>query len=80
MDMSSFYHRFVDDTITIQSSLAAGEDTLKNCHSSLNFTMECEVNGKLPFLGMEAIRKDNRLETTVHVKPANTCLLLHYQC
>ncbi len=41
--------------------------------------MECEVNGKLPFLGMEAIRKDNHHETKVHVKPTNTDLLLHYQ-
>jgi hypothetical protein len=35
----------------------------------LEFTLECEVNGKLPFLGMEAISKDGHLETKVYVKP-----------
>jgi hypothetical protein len=78
----SFYHRFVDDTITTQRSLASAEDflnTLNNCHPSLNFTMECEVNGKLPFLGMEAIRTHGHIETKVHVKPTITGLLLHYQ-
>ena len=82
MVMPSFYHRFVDDTITSQRSLATAEDfldTLNNCHESLNFTMECEVDGKLSFLGMEAIRNDEHFETKVHVKPTNTGLLLHYQ-
>ncbi|CAB4023095.1 Hypothetical predicted protein, partial [Paramuricea clavata] len=80
--MPSFYHRFVDDTITTQRSFASAEDflnTLNNCHPSLNFTMECEVDGKLPFLGMEAIRTHGHIETKVYVKPTNTGLLLHYQ-
>ncbi|CAB4030847.1 Allatostatin-A receptor, partial [Paramuricea clavata] len=54
-------------------------NTLNNCHPSLNFTMECEVDGKLPFLGMEAIRTHGHIETKVYVKPTNTGLLLHYQ-
>ena len=36
MVMPSFYHRFVNDTITSQRSLATAEDfldTLNNCHS-----------------------------------------------
>ena len=41
--------------------------------------MECEVEGKLSFLGMEAIRNEEHLETKVHVKPTNTGLLLHCQ-
>ena len=80
--MPSFYHRFVDDTITTQRSLAAAEDfliTLNSCYESIKFTMECEVNGKLPFLVIEAIREENHLETKVHVKPTNTGFLLHYQ-
>ena len=82
MVMPSFYHRFVDDAITSQRNLATAEDfldTLNNCHESSNFTMECEVDGKLPFLGMEAIRNKKQLETKAHVKPTNTGLLLHYQ-
>ena len=74
--------RFVDDTITSQRIVATAKvflDTLNNCHESLNFTMECEVDGKLFFLSMEAIRNEEHLETKVHVKPTNTGLLLHYQ-
>ena len=40
--------------------------------------MEIEVEGKLPFLGAELIRKDDRLETKVYIKPTNTGLLLHF--
>ena len=54
----SFYHRFVDDTITSQRGLATAEDfldTLNNWHESLKF----KVDSKLPFFGMEAIRKEH---------------------
>ena len=40
--------------------------------------MEVEVNGKLPFLGMEAVRNGRHLDTKVYVKPTNKGLLLHY--
>ena len=44
----------------------------------LQFTMEIEVEGKLSLLGAELIRKDDRLETKVYIKPTNTGLLLHF--
>ena len=40
--------------------------------------MEVEVEGKIPFLGVEISKKDDRLETKVYIKPTNTGLLLHY--
>ena len=79
--MLSFYRRYVDDTITIQRNLTAARDfldTLNNCHQSLNFTMESEIDGRLPFLGMEAIRNHEHIETKVYIKPTNTGLLLHH--
>ena len=79
--MPSFYRRYVDDTITIERNLAAARDfldTLNNCHQSLNFTMESEIDGRLPFLGMEAIKNHEHIETKVYIKPTNTDLLLHY--
>ena len=72
---------FVDDIITKQSSVKSAEkflSTLNNCHPSLQLTMEIEVEGKLPFLGARLIRKDDRLETKVYMKPRNTGLLLHF--
>ena len=40
--------------------------------------MEVEVDGKLPFLGMEAVRNERHLETKVYVKPTNKGLLLQH--
>ena len=79
--MPEFYHRFVDETITTQSSQDAADDflnTLNQCHPSIEFTMEIEADGQLPFLGMQVIRSNQHLETKVHIKPTNTGLLLHY--
>ena len=71
-NLSSFYNRYADDTLTKQSSLESAESflsILNNCHPSLNFTMEVEQEGKIPFLGMEVTKKDGRLETKVYIKP-----------
>ena len=79
--MPSFYHRFVDDTITTQQDLTSADaflSTLNSCLSSISFTMEVEVDGKMPFLGMEAVRNGRNLETKVYLKPTNKGLLLHY--
>ena len=52
--------------------------TLNEIHSSISFTMDCEENGKLPFLGMEIIGNNTRLDRKVYRKPTDTGLLLHY--
>ena len=60
--MPPFYRRFVDDTIIKQSSVKSANEflsSLNNCHPSLQFTMEIEVDGKLPFLRAELIREDD---------------------
>ena len=80
-ELPSFYNRYVDDALTKQSNLdsaASFLSTLNNCHPSLSFTMEVEVEGNIPFLGMKIMKKDGRLETEVYNKPTNTGLLLHY--
>ena len=79
--MPSFYHRFVDDTITTQRDLTTADaflSTLNSCHPSISFNMEVEVDGKLPFLGIKAVRNGRHLETKIYVKPTNKGLLLHY--
>ena len=80
--LPNFYNRYVDDTLTKQRNLESAESflsTLNNCHPSLSFTMEVEVDGKIPFIGMDVTKKDGQLETKVYIKPTNTGLLLHYQ-
>ena len=80
--MPPFYKRYVDDTLTIMpdtKSAANFLQVLNNCHTSVKFTMETEVNGLLPFLGMQLLNRAPQIETKVYIKPTNTSLLLHYQ-
>ena len=70
--MPSFYHRFVDDSITSQRNIASAEaflSTLNSLHPSPQFTMELEIDGLLPFLGT----------TLIYIQPTNTGLMLHYE-
>ena len=79
--MPAFYKRYVDDTLsTMPNKETASEflTTLSNSHLSINFTIELEENGRLPFLGIDIIRNGCHLDTKVYRKPTNTGLLLHY--
>ena len=52
--------------------------TLNKNRPSIDFTMELEENGRLPFLGMYVIRNGCRLDTTVYRTPTDKGLLLYY--
>ena len=78
----SFYKRYVDDTLTIMPDTTSAANFLQvpnNCLTSVKFTMETEVNGLLPFLGMQLLNRAPQIETKVYIKPTNTSLLLQYQ-
>ena len=80
--MPPFYKRYVDDTLTIMPDTKSAANFLQflnNCHTSVKFNMETEVNGLLPFLGMHLLNRAAQIETKVYIKPINTSLLLHYQ-
>lgn len=80
--LPEFYRRYVDDTLATMKDVPAAEaflTTLNNCHPSINFTMELASDNKLPFIGMEILKKGHKLETSVYRKPTNTGLLLHHQ-
>ena len=59
---------YMDDTFAMMS-----------CHPSTNYTMELAFDSKLPFIGMEVLKKGCKLETSAYRKPTNTGLLLHHQ-
>ena len=62
-----FFKGFVDDTLSAMPDPEAASEfleTLNKSHPSIDFTMELEENGRLPFLGMDAIRNGCRLDTT----------------
>ena len=76
-----FYRRYVDDTLMIMPDQSAAETflgTLNDIHPQLEFTMELNINNKIPFLGMNISKVNNMLETSLYRKPTNTGLLLHY--
>ena len=80
--LPEFSRRYVDDTLATMKDVPAAEaflKTLNNCHPSINFTMELASDNKLPFIGMEILKKGHKLETSVYRKPTNTGLLLHHQ-
>jgi len=66
--LPEFYRRYVDDTLATVKDVPAAEaflTTLNNCHPSINFTMELASDNKLPFIGMEILKKGHKVETSV---------------
>ena len=54
-------------------------NALNHAHPSVNFIMEIEKDGILPFLGTQVLNRAPQIETKVYVKPTNTGLLVHHQ-
>ena len=76
--MPAFYKRYVDDTLSAMPDFETASEfltTLNNSHPSIDFTMELEENGRLPFLGLDIIRNGCQLDTKVYRKPTDTGLL-----
>ncbi|BFZ08010.1 hypothetical protein BsWGS_11049 [Bradybaena similaris] len=73
--------RYVDDTFVLWNH---GTENLKEFLSHINnhnpaiqFTMEVEKQGSLPFLDVKVERDDNNLRFTVHRKDTHTDQYLH---
>nr|XP_060615668.1 uncharacterized protein LOC132765391 [Anolis sagrei ordinatus] len=78
----TIWFRYVDDTFTIWShgeeELNRFLDHLNSIHPNIQFTMEKENEGRLPFLDVLVIRKpDQQLGHTVYRKPTHTDRYLH---
>ena len=71
----SFWKRFVDDVISAvsQDEIVVLLQHLNSIEPSIQFTVERETNGKLPFLDTYVQRTtDGKLETVVYRKPTHT--------
>ena len=58
--LPEFYGGYVNDTFATMKNVPEAEDfllTLYSCHPSINFTMELAFDNKLPFIGMEVLKK-----------------------
>ena len=71
----SFWKRFVDDVISpvSQDEIVVLLQHLNSIEPSIQFTVERETDGKLPFLDTYVQRTtDGKLETVVYHKPTHT--------
>jgi hypothetical protein len=76
------WFRYVDDTFVIwphgQEKLTEFLNHLNRLHNKIQFTMEIEAEGHLPFLDIDIYRKtDGSLGHKVYRKPTHTDLYLH---
>ena len=76
------YGRYVDDTFSLfiggRDKALQFLDCLNSLHPSLQFTMESESDGKLPFLDVLVMRNDGQLRTTIYRKPTFTGLYVRW--
>ena len=79
-DTATIFERYMDDiirNIKIQE-IEAKLRRINQLHPKLKFTIEREINGRLPFLDMEICRVGNRLNSTWYVKPTDTGLIMNF--
>lgn len=80
--LPSFYKRYVDDMLALVRDHSNATDlltTLNEAHPSIQCTMETATNNRLPFIGMEIIKIDHRLEICVYRKKTNKGLLWQFE-
>ena len=72
---------FVDDTLTIlkRYTLQASLDHLTQQNPAIQFTMEVEKDGKLPFLDAELEQQGTHLSMTVYRKPTHSGRYLNFE-
>ena len=76
-----FYRRYVDDTFTIFKSIEEANKFLEYIngqHHNIKFTMETEIEKKLPFLDIIVSTNDNKINTSVYRKKTFTGLGLSF--
>ena len=76
------WYRYVDDTFTIwphgQEKLTDFLNHLNGINNNIQFTMEIEAEGHLPFLDVNIYKKkDGSLGHQVYLKPTHTNLYLN---
>jgi hypothetical protein len=68
--------RYVDDTFVIwphgPDKLQEFFEHINSLRPSIQFTMETEVDNKIPFLDVLVIKKHSTMTTTVYRKPSHT--------
>ena len=79
-DNARLYERYMDDIIRSisRNRIETKLNEINNIHPSLNFTIETEVDGALPFLDMKVMRSNCKLSSTWYCKPTDTGLIMNF--
>ena len=74
------WKRFADDTVTCIKSTSIPHviEVRNSFHSNIQFTHEEERDGKVPFLEVLLIKKNDTFQTTAYRKPTNKGIYLHW--
>ena len=75
------YRRYVDDTFLLfhhKIHIAQFKTYLNSKHPNITFTSENEVEGCLPFIGVNVVHQDLRFKTFVYRKPTDTGLGMNF--
>ena len=77
---ATIYFRYMDDIVrNIRRTRIDGKLAEINLlHENLKFTIEKEIDGKLPFLDMLLMRNGKTLSSTWYNKPTDTGLIMNY--
>ena len=81
MGRGSHWYRYVDDVLVIMPHNTRVNDKLSRLNrvdSNIEFTVELEEDGKLPFLDTIIHRIDNSVKFSVYRKPTNKDDFVHY--
>ena len=76
-----YYKRYVDDTFLIfdhHSHVQLFLDYVNSKHPNIRFTMEMEIDSKLPFLDVLITRNENQFSTSVFRKLTFTGLGMNF--
>ena len=80
-DDVSLWTRYVDDTFAFvrEGSVQKVLDCLNGFHPSIQFTHECEVDGKIAFLDVNvSTREDRGFDTEIHRKSTDTNIYIQW--
>ena len=75
------YRRYVDDTFLLfrnSTHIPKFLSYLNNKHNNINFTVEHETDGELPFLDILLTRRGNQISTSIYRKPTFTGLGINF--
>jgi len=75
-----FYKRYIDDVLAVFNNEDEAKtffEHINSIHSNIKFTFEAENEGKINFLDVQLLKKDNNIETKWLLKSSNTGTYLH---